>query len=400
MYAEVLESRIFKPENYNKDELEKILSNIPKNKENLWEKSNIIVTFSESFFDVELLKDNIKFDKEVTSNFNKLKNEGIFVNMISPSYGGVSANVEFEFLTGYSLNFFGRGYTPFMALYKNKKYANRPSLIKELNNNGYSTKVVFGRDYFNSENVYKYLGIDTYEEKDIPSEYSGYYTSDRYLMDETIKALDNKKDDEKLFYMNCTIESHMPFKIDKYDEYDIKVESSNLSNTMTDVLLSYSQSCYNADEQLGRMYEYIKNYDEPTILIFYGDHLPYLPDTKTKEDIINHLSYFNTEDELLNNYRKYNTQALVLANFDLKNTTNWDYLSPDLLLTSILNNLDIELSDYYRWLYTTKDIVPCSNYLVTTDVNGSLYYTKELEGKMKEIQDLKERMQYNVLIDE
>ena len=69
---------------------------------------------------------------------------------------------------------------------------------------------------------------------------------------------------------------------------------------MTDVLLSYSQSCYNADMQLGRMYDYIQNFDEPTILVFYGDHLPYLPDTKTKEDIINYLSYFNTDDELLN----------------------------------------------------------------------------------------------------
>ena len=42
--------------------------------------------------------------------------------MISPSYGGVSANVEFEFLTGYSLDFFGKGYTTFMSLYKNNKY--------------------------------------------------------------------------------------------------------------------------------------------------------------------------------------------------------------------------------------------------------------------------------------
>lgn len=401
MYADLLDSRVFKPDNYDKEELNKILTEVPENsEENLWEKSNIIVTFSESFFDVSVLEDDIKFSNQVTPNFNRLKNEGIFVNIISPSYGGVSANVEFEFLTGYSLNFFGRGYTPFMQLYKNNTYANRPSLIKELNNNGYYTKVVFGKDFYNSENVYKRLGIDEYEEKNIKSEYNGYYTSDEYLIDGAINALENKKDNEKLFYMNCTIESHMPFKKEKYDNYDISIESSTLSASMTDVVLSYSQSCYNADKQLGRLYDYIQTVDEPTILIFFGDHLPYLTDTESKEDILNYLSYFNTEDELLNSYRKYNTQALILANFDLGEDESINYLSPDMLLTTVLNKMDIEVSDYYRWLYSTKDSIPCTNYLVSADSEGNLYWTESLEGDKKEVLDLREKMQYNVLIED
>jgi phosphoglycerol transferase MdoB-like AlkP superfamily enzyme len=156
MYSELLESRIFEPENYDKDELKEILNSTSQNiGESDWEKANIIVTFSESFFDVSVLEDDVTFDVEPTSNFNSLKDKGIFINMISPSYGGVSANVEFEFLTGYSLNFFGKGYTPFMQLYKTNNYNSRPSLIKELNNNGYYTKVVFGKDYFKSEKVYE-----------------------------------------------------------------------------------------------------------------------------------------------------------------------------------------------------------------------------------------------------
>ena len=53
-----------------------------------------------------------------------------------------------------------------MALYKNNKFKNRPSLLKELGNNGYYTKVVFGKDFFKSENVYKRLGVDEYKEDD------------------------------------------------------------------------------------------------------------------------------------------------------------------------------------------------------------------------------------------
>jgi phosphoglycerol transferase MdoB-like AlkP superfamily enzyme len=256
MYSELLESRIFEPENYDKDELKEILNSTSQNiGESDWEKANIIVTFSESFFDVSVLEDDVTFDVEPTSNFNSLKDKGIFINMISPSYGGVSANVEFEFLTGYSLNFFGKGYTPFMQLYKTNNYNSRPSLIKELNNNGYYTKVVFGKDYFKSEKVYERLGINEYQEKNIKSEYKGYYTSDEYLIDGAIEALENKSSDEKLFYMNCTIESHMPFVLEKYDEdeYDVHVTSNTLTKSQTEVIQSYAQSCYDADKQLRKI---------------------------------------------------------------------------------------------------------------------------------------------------
>ena len=87
MYADLLETRIFEPDNYNKSDLEKVLKKYEnKETEKNLEKSNIIVTFSESFFDISLVEDDIKFSEPVTSNYNKLKNEGIFVNMISPSY--------------------------------------------------------------------------------------------------------------------------------------------------------------------------------------------------------------------------------------------------------------------------------------------------------------------------
>lgn len=401
MYADLLESRIFEPDNYNKESLSKILKNYDKKEtENSWEKSNIIVTFSESFFDVSVIEDDVKFSTPVTSNYNKLKDEGIFVNMISPSYGGVSANVEFEFLTGYSLDFFGKGYTPFMTLYKNDKYKDKHSLVKELVNNGYYTKVVFGKDFFKSKNVYERLGISEYQEKKDKKYKKGYYTGDEYLIDGAIEALKNKSDDEKLFYMNCTIESHMPFDEDKYDEYDFEIEESTLNKAQTSVIKSYAQSCYNADKELGRLYEFIKTYDEPTILVFFGDHLPYLSDPDTDEDIINNLKYFNTGDELVDSYRKYNTGALILANFDLGKNENMNYLSPDMLLTTIVNKMGLDLSSYYKWLYDNKDKFPCSNYLVNTDINGKIGWTNSLNKEQQDFYNLREKMQYYVLIDE
>lgn len=150
----------------------------------------------------------------------------------------------------------------------------------------------------------------------------------------------------------------------------------------------------------GRMYEYIQTLEEPTILIFFGDHLPFLYDFETNEDVLDYLSYFNTEDELLNTYRKYNTQCLILANFELGEVENWDYLSSDMLLVSVLNKMGLELSDYYKWLYSIKDVMPSSNYLVSQDVEGNLYWTADLPYDVQDVVKQREKAQYYAMFED
>ena len=398
MYWAYLESRIEPRADYDSEKLDKLLNEAEGNKTGEYGTPNIIITFSESFYDINKISEDVKFDKDVTPNLHKLQEEGVAIETISPTYGGISANVEFELLTGFSCNYFSNGYSPFLQLFRNSEYATRSSIIRELNNNGYKTKVVFGRDYFKSERVYKLLGIGEYEELDVKSEFKGYYTSDEYLIDNVIRTLEEKPENEKLFHLTCTIESHMPFLEEKYDEYDIKVESSTLNEDMTGALLAYAQGCYDADIALGKLYEYIKNYDEPTILIFFGDHLPFVPDPETQEDTMDYLKYFNTDDELLNTYRKYNTQGVIVANFDLGDTSKWNNLSADMILTNIINNMDIEISDYYKWLDSTSEILPASNRLVSCDTDGNLFWTNSLDGEMKTVLNLRENMQYKILI--
>lgn len=147
----------------------------------------------------------------------------------------------------------------------------------------------------------------------------------------------------------------------------------------------------------GRMYEYIQNFDEPTILIFFGDHLPYLYNAEYQKDVTQFLTYFNTGNSLLDTYRKYNTQCLILANFDLGNVENMNYLSADTLLTSVLNNMGLELSDYYVWLYNNKNKLPSSNFIVSQDVDGNLFWTNKLDGEKKEYFNEREKIQYNFL---
>ena len=164
---------------------------------------------------------------------------------------------------------------------------------------------------------------------------------------------------------------------------------------MNGTIISYAQGVYDADQQLGRLYEYIQTIDEPTIIVFFGDHLPYL-NTEDGQDILQKLQYFNTEDELLNTYRKYSTEALILANFDINKEKG--YLGADLLGTYVLNKMDINISDYYKWLYTTKDEISGANWKITVDKQGEIYNTNLLEDKMKKAYELRRNIQYKYFI--
>lgn len=399
IYGDLLENRLFEPKDYNEEEVNIQLSNPVNNADDEFGTPNIIVVFAESFFDINQIEE-IQFDKNVTENYQKLKKEGMLINMISPSYGGVSGNVEYEFLTGANLMFFKKAYIPSMQLYRNDSYYNRPSIINELNNNGYKTKMVnyTAATSFRVNKLYDYLGVDEKEfHTNLDDEnIKGYYASDRFVIDNTIKELQNKSSSEKLFYMTISMQSHMPYLINKYKEYDIRVSSSSLPKEMQITMLSYAQGIYDMDRELGRLYDYIKNYDEPTIIVFYGDHLPYLKTTEG-DNILDYLKYFNTGDDILDCYRLYNTQALILANFELKDDGT-KYLSPDLLGCYIINRMNINLSNYYKWLYNIKSSLASCNWYVSADSDGNIYYTDNLPDEFKSIYNLRKNIQYKLFV--
>ena len=401
IYGDLLDSRLYryKPDDYDEKKIKEALSSAEKLDDTTLGKPNIIVIFSESFWDIDQVEE-IEFDKEITPNFNRLKEEGLFFNMVSPSFGGNSANVEFEFLTGGSLAYFSRSYVAYMGLYNSKKYYNSPSILRDLDEAGYYIKLLpFSTPaLFRCGEVYKYFPIDEVEflPKVSKEHTKGIYPSDEYAMDKAIEALENKEEGRPIFYMTMTMEAHMPFVSDKFDKYDIKVTKSNLDDKTTEQAKVYAQGVYDADRQLARLYEYIKTFDEPTILVFYGDHLPFI-------EAIDKWDYFNTDDELLNYYRRYNTQSLILANFDIsnlkeENKNELQYLGPDLLSAYILNHMDINISDYYKWLYSTRDTTAAFNRFVSVDQEGNISYTKNLNDEMEDLYNLRRMIQYKYFV--
>ena len=66
-----------------------------------------------------------------------------------------------------------------------------------------------------------------------------------------------------------------------------------------------------------------------------------------------------------------------------------------MLLTSIINQMDIKISPYYKWLYSIKDKLPAQNQYISLDNDGNIYYINEtLPAEIEEIKDIRKEMQY------
>ena len=73
---------------------------------------NIIYVMNESFWDVSRLE-GIQFDRDLTPNLKRLGEEGASGYVYSPSFGGGTCDVEFEVLTGFSLEHLPAGSKPY-----------------------------------------------------------------------------------------------------------------------------------------------------------------------------------------------------------------------------------------------------------------------------------------------
>lgn len=372
-YKNYIESLRFEPDDYDVLEVENILNKKYQLGDKSLKKPNIIMVFSESFWDVTKV-DGIKFDKDVIPNFNSLKNKGKVIDLVTPTLGGYSANVEFEVLTGNSMNYLSLGTIPYINIYSTKNGYKYPSVIKELKNNGYKTNIISAASgsLFSTESVYKNMGVDHYR---FLNDEGGNYISDKELVDILIDDF-SKKEDKPYFYTLVTMEGHMPYDNVVKNKKVSLIESKYGEKTNVS-LENFANKIHRADQELKRLNEFINNLEEETILIYFGDHLPYFVNIGAN-NIYDDSNYFNGKNERLNLYHLYNTEALILNNYGaVFDDTN--YLSNDMLMPYLMHNMDLELSNYYHYLYSIKDKVGASNPYITK-LNGKIKYTSEVKN--------------------
>ena len=238
---------------------------------------NIILIMNESFTDASLFTEVVTCGP-VTPTFEALKQTAVTGKVMTPQFGGGTANSEFEVLTGMTLANLPAGSTPY------QQFINRPtfSYPRFLAQNGYFCLAIhpFDRRFWSRDTVYPllgfhdFLGIEAFEDPEI----SGQFISDREAMRKIISEFEAKRESGSqapLFNFTVTMQNHFPYsELDYPEEYRVDIlEAPNLSEDSIHRLRGYMTGLRDADQSLADIIAYFEQQDEPTIIIFFGDHL-------------------------------------------------------------------------------------------------------------------------------
>ena len=154
------------------------------------------------------------------------------------------------------------------------------SLFRVFGNDGYETSFYHPGDnwFYNRENVYRWFGAEeTRFVGDMENpEYKGRWVTDDYaagLIEDAFEQAEGP-----LFHFTTTIQNHMSYTADKYGpDYAFPPTGiSGLSAEVETLLSVYVEGLRDADAMLGRLWRYFDAREEPVVLVYWGDHLPYL----------------------------------------------------------------------------------------------------------------------------
>lgn len=386
---------IEKPKDYSKENMLQIANDIKKQygsnigAQKQEEKPNIIFVMSESFWDPTKLT-NLSFSEDPLPNLHHYIENFPGGQTISPTFGGNTANVEFEALTSYSMSLLKPGSIPYQQVVTNK--IEIPSIPRTLKKEGYYTSAIhsFGRSFFKRDDVYKVLGFDNFNAQDTMEnvEVDGDYISDLSISKEIIAELEKQK--KPTFVHAVTMQNHFPFTEGRFGENQIGI--SGLENEESRAELeTYTEGLRRSDEALQYLIEQLDSLDRPTLLVFFGDHLPSLG---TNKSLYKETGYITNEKTPSERLAMAQTPLLMYANFDIPND-NLGSVSPIYFSNLVLDYAGLNKVPFYQFLSKLYEEVPVLRDELMIGKDGEVI--KNLTAKQKEMLKQYEFIQYDLL---
>jgi len=238
---------------------------------------DIVIVQSESFFDPGRMRGYAPY--QFIPNFARLAAQGESGPLHVPTFGGGTIRTEFEVLTGLPLRYFPQVQFPYLQI--DAKVI--PGLARSLRANGYTTLAIHdnNRSFWNRASALQRLGFDRFIAIDgFPKHpaHDGHYVADSVLTDEILSQLRDSGPPQLIFAIS--MEAHGPYDGDpgpiNLAERDAIPVPAGVTGVARTMLQTYLYHLRHADAQLGRLADVLSKRSRPTLLMFYGDHLPAL----------------------------------------------------------------------------------------------------------------------------
>jgi phosphoglycerol transferase MdoB-like AlkP superfamily enzyme len=381
------------PENYSSENIIEIANKykekadiINSNRQFNHRKPNIIFFLDETFWDPTLLS-FLKFSADPMKNIRNTMECYPSGLLLSPTFGGETANVEFEVLTGLSMYNIIPGSIPYQQVLEKKYFI--PSIVEILNRKDYDAMAIhpFNRVFYKRDRVYRNMGFKTFisEVEMRFNDKLGPYISDQSVVNEVIKLLE--ENENPLFIHAVTMQNHFPVYEGKFGKNTISV--SGIDDIYKVEIETFIEGIKLTDIAIKDLIQKIHIIDEPTILVFYGDHLPVL-----NNYIYENYGFLPAEEHQKD--RVYSeTPLFIYSNFELEKR-NIGTLSPAFLGVQLFNLLNEPINPYYALLESIRSKLPGLKNTVCVDASGNIIHS--FDDELKSLLDDYKLIQYDLLI--
>lgn len=341
---------------------------------NMTEKPDVIMIMNEAWSDLRVLGE-LETTEAYMPFLDSLEDNALKGRLYVSILGGLTANTEFEALTGNSLSLLTPGVIP----YQNQVDHDMPSLAKVMENQGYATMAMHpsGEGAWSRDRAYKYFGFDEFIHQGVwetPYEYVKGFISDACNYNEIIHRYENRDKGSPFFLFDVTIQNHGGY----YGEVPIEIavtsvggipagEAGNLYDVET-----YLNLIRISDDAFKELVTYFREVEEPVIICMFGDHQPILGDNFYEAVFAGREM---TQQE--RNLQKYIVPYVIWANYDVDWETYGD-MSANYLPAALLECAGLRLPPFYQYLMELHEEFPVLTQRGCIDRDGKLVNIEEL----------------------
>lgn len=346
----LFDTGISRPDDYSAEKVDTILDHIRAEEDLVPEDTpNIIFLQLESFFDVNKIN-NVEFSEDPTPFYNSLKESYPHAFLTVPYVGAGTANVEFEIMTGMNLDFFGPGEYPYKTVLQNTACESMAFNLRQL---GYTAHAVHNHKglFYDRAHVFESLGYDTFTCLELMQdvEYNPIgWACDRVLTKAITDALDYTSGQDYIYAIS--VQPHGVYPTEPPENWTPTIDAVMLSDQTLvneNSLEYYISQLQETDAFVKELIETLERRDEKTVVVMYGDHLPYLE--LAPEELVNG-SIYQTEYIIWSNYTLPNeSDAVDLYSYELAASVLKRLNINNGLITKLHQNCS-EHPDYLKYL--------------------------------------------------
>ncbi|MDY4814993.1 MAG: LTA synthase family protein [Turicibacter bilis] len=386
---------MIKNDHYTEANLQKIMDDYTKKAEDynesadLSQQPNIITIVSESLSDPTVFN-QLTFSEDPLPNLRQYLETYSSGHFLSPFKGNRTANVEFEYLVGFTNSLLLEGTIPFQQALSSKPEI--PSFISFMDQLDYTSVAIHPNNaaFYKRSQVYPALGFDEFlsidKMKHLDYIDSQKYVSDQSVFDELYAELEAA--DRPIFAYGLTMANHIAIFDKKFGENTIEVLDANREHNTE--METYAEGLKQTDLALKEFITKIENYDEPTLVIFFGDHL-----INFQSDIHEQHGYIEKDTDALRAKLFFETPLLIMSNMDDFQIENIDDVSPIFIAPLILRELNLPLSPFYVFLLDLYEEFSVLHNNFKLDANQN--QVDELTEHQEQLLLILELIQYDIL---